>query len=85
MSFSSIFKVFSSTILKALNLAFARGLTKQLIEQAKELAKEAAAKFVDNAQRREWVVAQLVARGIPESIARLAVELAVSILKGEQK
>jgi hypothetical protein len=84
MSFSSIFKVFSTVIYRAIHSATARGLTKQLIEQAKELAKEAAAKFADNAQRREWVVARLVARGIPESIARLAVELAVSAIKGEK-
>jgi hypothetical protein len=49
-----------------------------------ELAKEAADKFIDNADRRAYVIEKLVAQfGIPESIARLIVELAVRLLKKE--
>lgn len=46
-------------------------------------ARVAAEKFTDNAKRREFVVQMLMARGIPESIARLAVELAVQFIKRE--
>lgn len=51
--------------------------------QAIALAKEAATKYADNPTRRAWVIAQLISRGIPESIARLLVELAVQHLKAD--
>jgi hypothetical protein len=46
------------------------------------LVKQAALKFVDNAERRAWVINQLQSRfHIPESIARLIVELALQHVK----
>ena len=57
----------------------------ETIKMALDWARVAAGKELDNAQRREFVVALLVARGIPESLARLATELAVQILKKEVK
>lgn len=49
-----------------------------------ELAAEATTRFVDNAARRAWVIAQLQATfHISEGIARLVVELAVQHLKAD--
>ena len=53
------------------------------LDLALHFVREAATKYVDNTQRREWAVSQLMRRGIPESIARLAVELAVQLIKKE--
>lgn len=55
----------------------------EVLARAIQYVEAAALKFVDNSQRREWAVKQLVDRGIPESIARLAVELAVQLVKKE--
>ena len=58
----------------------------ETIKMALDWARVAAGKKeLDNAQRREFVVALLVAHGIPESLARLATELAVQILKSERR
>lgn len=84
MSITSIFKAIGSNIVKAFKSAVVRGLTEQLVKQAKALITEAALKYVDSAPRREWAVGQLQAKtGVPESIARLAVELAVQAIKSE--
>lgn len=51
---------------------------------AVEYCEKAAEKFVDNSQRREWVVGQLRGRfHISESIARLLVELAIQQVKNK--
>jgi hypothetical protein len=76
--------LFSSLIALAIKSAGARGLDDALVAVALDLAKAAAAQFESNVLRRDWVVAQLTARGIPESIARLAVELAVQAIKARQ-
>jgi hypothetical protein len=70
---------------KAFGFAQEAGLTDGLIEKALELVKDAATRFDDNADRREWVIAALRAIGIPENIARLALELAVQIWKKEKQ
>lgn len=45
-------------------------------------ATEAAVKFATNDERREWLVQELMDKtGISESVARLAVELAIQYLK----
>ena len=47
-----------------------------------EYVEQAAVSFVDNSLRRAWVIEQLMKRfGIPESIARLITELAVTQVK----
>lgn len=54
------------------------------IDAAIDLVAKAAVKFVDNAARREWVVARLMERfPIPESLARFLVEIAVQNAKKE--
>lgn len=45
------------------------------------LVATAPAQTDDNAGRREWAVGVLVKKGVPESIARLAVELGVQAYK----
>lgn len=59
-------------------------VTDENIEMALAWARVAAAKFSSNDARREFVVSMLVSRGVPENIARLAVEIAVGLLKKEQ-
>jgi hypothetical protein len=68
---------------QALQGAEARGLKDAVVATALRYVKEAALLFTDNDERREWVVNRLVERGVPESVARLAVELAVQIWKRE--
>jgi hypothetical protein len=59
------------------------GLTDEVLNLAVFAAKEAAKEFTDNNEKREFVVKFLTSHKIPESIARLAVELAVRIIKQE--
>ena len=70
-------------IAKAFTAAHRRGLTDAVVAHALGLAKQALGRFLESAERREWAVAQLRAdlNGIPESTARLAVELAVQMIK----
>ena len=67
-----------------LKTAHQRGLDEKVVELALQWAKVAAEKFVENADRREFVVKMLTTKGIPESVARLAVEIAVQLIKSEQ-
>ena len=49
---------------------------------ALKFIEDAAARLGDSTTRREWVVAQLMAKAhIPESVARLVVELAYQLYK----
>lgn len=82
---SRLFKGFGALVVRAFNYAQERGLDDALVDHAMNLAREAALKFVDKAARREWAVKQLQqdVSAIPESVARLAVELAVQALKAE--
>ena len=84
MSFWGGLLSFVGTVIRnALGVAAGRGLTDALVKEALSWVKVAAGKELDNSARREFVVAILVAKGIPESVARLAVELAVQIAKHE--
>ena len=86
MNFLSFFKPFASLLKKAFNLAVEVGVTDDLIDLALKWARVAETKFVDNEKKRDFVVKMLVTKtGIPESVARLAVELAVRLLKKELK
>mgnify|MGYP001587210301 CR=1 FL=1 len=53
------------------------------LDLALSWVRAAAEKYDTNLERREWVVAILQNRGIPESTARLAVELACQLQKDE--
>lgn len=70
-------------IAKALRFAEDRGLTDDLVDLALKHVLKAQTDFQTTGERREWVLAQLEAKGVPESIARLALELAVALYKGK--
>lgn len=82
-SIGSFFKKLGVLIGEAFVAAGAKGLTDEWVKEALSLVKVAATMFVDNASKREWVVAALVSRGVPESVARLALELSVQLFKKE--
>ena len=77
------FKKIGNMVMRAVRYADSAGLDDALISTALSWVKVAAAKFTDNSERREFVVKMLLARGIPESVARLALELAVRLYKKE--
>jgi len=80
----NFFKGLGETIVHGLGYASTHGLTDAIVEAAKKYAKDALTLAIDNTGKREMVVAKLISEfGIPESIARLAVELAVQALKAE--
>ena len=83
MSFLSFFKKVSTIVSYALGHASTKGLTDDIVHLALEWVKVAATKELDNDSRREFVVKLLTNRGIPESVARLATELAVQLAKRE--
>lgn len=83
--FTKLFGGVKSLIEKALHLASTSGLTDAIVEKALPLVRLASDKYVDNAERREWVVKALVAQHVPESIARIAVELAYKLYQAELK
>lgn len=83
MGLGAFFKKIGSFISKIWGAAEKLGLTDELVKIALGWVKVADEKYVDNAEKREWVVGILKAKGIPESIARLAVELAVRAFKSE--
>lgn len=81
----AFFRRLNMSIHHGLDLAKGRGLEDKLVAQALVWVRVAAQKFEEDEKRREWVVHVLEARGVSESIARLAVELAFQILKAELK
>lgn len=89
MSFKSalggFFSKVGSLVKAALGQAVANGLTDDILNLAKEWVKVAAGKAISDAQKREFVVQILTNKGVPESIARIAVELAYQLLKKELK
>ena len=81
MGIFSIFKAIGRWAKRAFGLAQMAGLSDDLIQKALELVRHAATEFSHNDIRREWVVKSLMAAGVKESIARLAVELAIQLFK----
>ncbi len=78
------FKAPLDLLAKAFNAAKESGLTHDLVAFALPYIREANKKFVDNAERREWVVSVLVVKfKCPEGIARIAVELAFKLYREE--
>lgn len=68
---------------RAWKLAEAIGLDDALIATAIPLVRKASDKYVDNTDRREWVVKELSSIGVKESIARIATELAYRMYRKE--
>src|SRR5947207_15569726 len=59
------------------------GLSDDVVKIALVWVRVAATKYADDPSKREFVVEILVARGFPEGVARVAVELAYRIFKTE--
>lgn len=59
----------------------AESVTDAQVNQAITYVEQAEDKFTDNADRREWCVRELKALGMPEWIARMAVEGALRLVK----
>ena len=83
MGIKAFFSKIKSVLAKAFQMVKDSGLTDELILIALPFVRVASTKYVDNAERREWVVAALMARKVPEGIARIAVELAYKLYKKE--
>jgi hypothetical protein len=89
MGLTSWFNALTGWLRRSLAAASANGLTDELVRDAYWLAKKAAETIDDptdavEAKRRAFVIAQLTAKGVPESIARFALEAAIQILKREK-
>ena len=74
---------FFSLLKKAFKTAVDAGLTDDVMDLALRWVKVAADMTIEKAEKREWVVQMLKSKGFPESIARLAVELAYQLFKKE--
>lgn len=84
MNLFSFLKPLGSLLRKAFGLAVDAGLTNDLVDVALKWARVAEGKFVDNDKRRAFVLKMLVTKAkVPESVARLCVELAVRLIKKE--
>lgn len=81
--FAAFLSAIGGLVQRAFKAAQDNGLTDEILKQALAWARVAATQFVDNDVRRAFVVKMLVSRGVPESIARIAVEAAVQLLKQE--
>lgn len=85
----NVFKNIGKGILKGIGLVerglgiVANELTDEQLQHAVRLVKAAADQFVDKAARREWCVAELQSLGLPEWLSRLAVEVALKLVKKE--
>ena len=66
---------------QGLRTSKAQGLTEDLVRIALEKVTEAEFLFPTGGKRRDWVVRLLLKEGVPERVARLALELAYSAFK----
>ena len=78
---TALFRTIGTLAKAAFSFAQERGLTDDLIQQTLGFVMSAQGQFDGNNERREWVIQQLTGLGVPDSIARLAVELAVQLMK----
>jgi hypothetical protein len=81
---AKVFVSLGKALVRVFKAAEERGLTDDIVTLAEGLVGEAQRQFNNNATRREWSVSTLIAAKVPESIARLAVELAVQLFKKRQ-
>lgn len=80
---ATAFKKVKGLLAKAWGLAEAAGVNDEILEFALKWIRIANTKYIDNTERREFVVSLLVGKKIPESIARLIVELAYQLYRKE--
>lgn len=83
MSIKSFFSRVKTTLQKGWELLQRAGLDDEVMSLAQRYVKTAATKYVDNNERREWVLRVLVDHKVPEGVARVAIELALKLLKQE--
>ena len=83
MNFRSILGFFAGIAKRAFNLAKDSGLTDELVGIALKWVRATAKQNIDNPAKRALVVKILTGRGVPEGIARIAVELAYLAYKDE--
>ena len=81
----NVFGFFAGLAKRAFGFAKANGLNDDLVKLALKWVRIASEKTVDNAEKREWCVEILKAKGIPESVARIAIELGFQLYKAEIK
>lgn len=77
----NLFGWLKSFLGKVMAAAKANGLTDDIVKLAMRLANQAAVEFETNEARRNFVLTALSARGVPDSLARFALESAVQMIK----
>lgn len=81
MNILDIFKKVGHVLGNILRFANTNGLTDEIIDEALGYVEHAKLAFATPDERRAYVVAVLRSKGLSESVARLAVELAVQEMK----
>ena len=80
--FRIFFRGLGRVLVGILRFAESRGLTDDLVDLALRLVTHAQVQFLDNDARRAYVIDELHRRTrVPESVARLVLELAVHAYK----
>lgn len=79
----NVFGFLLGLVKRAFGYAKDNGLTDDLVELALKWVRVAAKQTVENPEKRELVVKILIGRGVPESVARIATELAYQLYKKE--
>ncbi len=77
-----VFKHLPHWLAKALHLIHDL-VPEETLAKGVELVKAAADKFEEHELRRAWVLEELMKVGLGENVARLVIELAVSLVKKE--
>ncbi len=78
-----LFSHITTLIKQAISLAQESGLTDDIIHMTLPFIRSASSQFTENSDKREWVVRRLLAAKVPESVARLALELAFKLYQAE--
>lgn len=85
-NFSKIFSIVQrvvSLIDAAMNTAKAGGLSDDIVQLALGWVKAAALQQLAIPARREWIIKAIMARGIQESVARIATEMAFMLAQSQ--
>lgn len=80
---AGVFGKLKSAVQQGWSLLQKAGLDDEVLGLALRYVKTASTKYVDNNERREWVLRVLVDHKVPEGVARVAIELALKLYKAE--
>lgn len=83
MGFLSFFKGAGKLVGKGFSIATGKGLKDEIVQLALLWVRVADKKYITNPEKRAFVLQILINKGIPESIARIAIEFAVNIFHEE--